>query len=118
MNHSDPYTFSRGSLKLTYDLLRRGSPALALTVRNITSTVPLPKLEGDIDNPLTDCFLLSLDSFQVQAVVEGLASCGQHDASSEGFAIVAQALLEDWMALACAMIVERSDGERSEKQRP
>lgn len=104
MNHSDPYIFSRGSLKLTYDLLRKSSPALALTIRNITSSEPLPKLEGDIDNPLTDCFLLDLDSFQVRAVVEGLVRCGHHDASTQGLAVVAQALVEDWMALAHAMI--------------
>lgn len=48
MNHSDPYVFSRGSLKLTYDLLRPINPSLALVIRNITSLSPLPKLEGDV----------------------------------------------------------------------
>ncbi|MFT4763611.1 MAG: hypothetical protein ACI9OH_000700 [Oleispira sp.] len=117
MNHSDPYTFSRGSLKLTYDLLRKRRPALALTIRNITSTEPLPKLEGDIDNPLTDCFIIALNAFQVRAVVDCLAR-GGHDASMEGLAIVAQALVEDWMALARAMISEQPEDERPEKLGP
>jgi hypothetical protein len=112
MNHSDPYIFSRGSLKLTYDLLRKSTPALALTIRNITSTKPLPKLEGDVDNSLTDCFLIDLNSFQVRAVVEGLASHGHYDKSAQGLAVVAQALVEDWMVLAHAMIAELSEGER------
>ncbi|MBL4882265.1 MAG: hypothetical protein JKX82_13315 [Oleispira sp.] len=112
MNHSDPYIFSRGSLKLTYDLLRKGNPALALTIRNITSSKPLSKLDGDVDNPLTDCFLINVDSFQVRAVVEGLVSRCQHDTSAQGVAVVAQALIEDWMALAQAMIAELAESER------
>jgi hypothetical protein len=131
MNHSDPYIFSRGSLKLTYDLLRKVNPGLALTIRNITSTEPLPKLKGDVDNPLTDCFKIELDSFQVRAVVEGIISRGQQEASAQGIAVVAQALAEDWLALAHAMIAELSESaeigsaevgsnesERSEKKRP
>ena len=118
MNHSDPYIFSRGSLKLTYDLLRKSSPALALTIRNIISSDPLPKLDGDIDNPLTDCFLVELDSFQVRAVVEGLASRGHDDRSAQGLAVVAQALVEDWMVLAHAMIAELSAVEKSSGESP
>jgi hypothetical protein len=112
MNHSDPYIFSRGSLKLTYDLLRKSNPALALTLRNITSSKPLAKLDGDVDNSLTDCFLIDLDSFQVRAVVEGLVSRCHQDASAQGVAVVAQALIEDWMALAQAMIAELAESER------
>lgn len=123
MNHSDPYIFSRGSLKLTYDLLRKENPGLALTIRNIIATEPLTKLDGDVDNPLTDCFLIDLDSFQVRAVVEGLVSRCQNDTSSKGVAIVAHALTEDWTALAYAMVAELSESKnlestRSEKNRP
>ena len=117
MNHSDPYIFSRGSLKLTYDLLRKSSPALALTIRNIISSEALPKLDGDVDNPLTDCFLVDLDSFQVRAVVEGLASRGHNHGSAAGLAVVAQALIEDWMVLAHAMISELSGAEKSSTEK-
>ena len=107
MNHSDPYVFSRGSLKLTYDLLRNVNPALALVIRNITSLSPLPKLEGDVDNAITDCFLIDLDSFQVRAVVEGLLKRSQlNKIEDAGTKVVAVALIEDWLALANEMIDE------------
>ena len=105
MNHSDPYVFSRGSLKLTYDLLRHVNPALALVVRNITSLSPLPKLEGDVDNSITDCFLVDLDSFQVREVVESLIKRGHLNTSEDaGMKVVAQALTEDWIVLAHEMV--------------
>jgi hypothetical protein len=113
MNHSDPYIFSRGSLKLTYDLLRKVNPSLALTVRNINSLSPLPKLEGDVNNEITDCFLIDLDSFQVRAVVEGLikrSHLAAHDDS--GMKVVAEALLEDWLALAHAMVDELAEDQK------
>ncbi len=47
---SDADVFSRGSLKLSYDLLRASNPALALQVRNIVSGEPLPKEGADSDN--------------------------------------------------------------------
>lgn len=107
MNHSDPHVFSRGSLKLTYELLRPINPSLALVIRNMTSLTPLPKLEGDVDNSITDCFLVDIDSFQVRAVVEGLIKRSQdHTIEDAGTKVVAQALIEDWLALANEMILE------------
>jgi hypothetical protein len=103
MNHSDPYVFSRGSLKLTYDLLRQQSPSLALVIRNITSLPPMPKLEGDVDNAITDCFLVDLEAVQVRAVVENLTQ-KIRQGSDVGSNVVAQALLEDWLELAEAML--------------
>lgn len=106
MNHSDPYVFSRGSLKLTYDLLRPINPSLALVIRNITSLSPLPKLEGDVDNSITDCFLVDISSFQVRAVVKGLIKRSQVNILEDaGTKVVAQALLENWQALANEMLL-------------
>jgi len=113
MNHSDPYIFSRGSLKLTYDLLRKVNPSLALSVRNITSLSPLPKLEGDVNNEITDCFLIDLDSFQVRAVVEGLLKrCHIATQNEPGMKVVAEALIEDWIALAHAMVDELAEDQK------
>ena len=113
MNHSDPYVFSRGSLKLTYDLLRPINPSLALAIRNITSLSPLPKLEGDVDNSITDCFLVDIDSFQVRAVVEGLIKRSQVNTIEDaGTKVVAQALIEDWLALANEMILELKEVDK------
>jgi hypothetical protein len=106
MNHSDPYVFSRGSLKLTYDLLRPINPSLALVIRNITSLSPLPKLEGDVDNSITDCFLVDISSFQVRAVVKVLIKRSQVNILEDaGTKVVAQALLENWQALANEMLL-------------
>ncbi len=105
MNHSDPYIFSRGSLKLTYELLRKRQPSLALVVRNITSLSPLPKLEGDVDDAITDCFLVDLEAAQVRAVVEGLVKRSQLNTIEDaGHKACAIALIEDWLALANEMI--------------
>ena len=113
MNHSDPYVFSRGSLKLTYDLLRNVNPSLALAVRNITSLTPMPKLVGDVDNIITDCFLVDLDSFQVRAIVEGLIKRCQMSAGEDaGSKVVAQALIEDWIALAHVMVGALADEDK------
>lgn len=108
MNHSDPYVFSRGSLKLTYDLLRHQSPSLALVVRNITSLTPLPKLEGDVDNAITDCFFVDIEPLQVRSVVEALAKTIR-DGTDAGGKVVAQALLEDWLELAQVMLQSQRD---------
>ena len=78
-----------------------------MVIRNITSLSPLPKLEGDVDNAITDCFLIDLDSFQVRAVVEGLLKRSQlNKIEDAGTKVVAVALIEDWLALANEMIDE------------
>jgi hypothetical protein len=97
--------FSRGCLKLTYDALRPVNPMLALQVRNITQGKPLPKTDGEADNMHADYFTVTLDSFQVHAVVEGLMKCGE-DQSNKGLAIMAKSLQLDWVNLAHQMISE------------
>ncbi len=105
MNHSDPYIFSRGSLKLTFDLLRTTNPSLALIVRNIISLPPLPKLEGDVNSQITDCFLIELDSVQVSAIVEALLKRSHVTTQANaGTKVVAEALIEDWALLGLIMI--------------
>jgi len=39
-DNNNPYIFSRGSLKLTFDLIRKKNPQLALTIRNISNGIP------------------------------------------------------------------------------
>ena len=112
--------FSRGSLKLTYDVLRGINPGLALTVRNITLTEPLPKdshMDGDCegqkdDNPHTDYFQVTLDSFQVREVVENLVAYTQGDEAQKGLSIMATALIDEWLELANKMIQELPEDQR------
>ncbi len=106
---SDADVFSRGSLKLTYDLLRKKNPALALAVRNIINCEALPRVDEDNDSPNSDHFRVPLDSFQVRAVVEGLMEYDQAitgQSEQAGLAIMAKTLMEDWIALAHKMVNE------------
>ena len=112
---SDPDIFSRGSIKLTYDLLRKKNPALALTVRNMITDSPLPKEEGQIEDKNSDHFKVTLNSFEVRAVVEYLMEYGQNDTdikSTLGMAVMAKALMEDWIVLAHKMVSELPKNQR------
>ena len=116
-NISDVDIFSRGSLKLTYDLLRKKYPGLALQVRNIILSPALPALAGQAHNENSDHFRVSLDSFQVRAVVENLMQYQQLDiknAKLSGLEIMAQSLLDDWLHLARKMIQDLADQQPSE----
>lgn len=99
--------FSRGSLKLTYDLLRKQHPSLALQVRNISQGTTISP-EALIDtNKNADHFRVDLDPLQVRAIVEGLMSYSQINLAGSqeaGIAIMAKALLQDWVALAQKMM--------------
>jgi len=109
-NHSlsDANVFSRGSLQLTYDLIRKINPSLALNVRNIMATERLPKEASQTDNKNSDHFKVTLDSFQVRAIVEGLMECqmAEGQKNNPGMELMSKTLTEDWMALAHKMIAE------------
>jgi hypothetical protein len=111
-NFTDPCIFSRGSLKLTFDLLRNKNPKLALLVRNIIGGSPLPKSVANLDNENTDFFKVDLDSFQVREIVEILMEYGHQQADNSigmGLEVVAKTLVDDWVLLAKKMISELSD---------
>lgn len=102
----DADVFSRGSLKLTFDSIRKVNPALALQVRNITSGTPLPKQAAQNDSEHADYFRVSLDSFQVRAVVEALMEIQQTEKDNPGMELMSKALTDDWVALARKMFEE------------
>ncbi len=103
-----PYIFGRGSLKMTYELIRKKNPQLGLSLLNIMGSPPLPKDAGQSDNKHSDQFKVTLDSFQVRAVVEILMDTNQAglEANNSGVAGMSKALIEDWMTLARQMISE------------
>ncbi len=112
---SDPEVFSRGSLKLTYDLLRKKNPALALTVRNMINDEVLPKNDGQLEDKNSDHFKVTLNSFEVRAVVEYLMEYGHQDIEAQGqvgLAVMAKALMEDWIILAHKMVSELPKNQR------
>ncbi len=104
---SDAEVFSRGSLKLTFDLLRKKNPQLALQVRNIMGNEPLERENNENDNPNAHHFVVTLDSYQLRAIVEGLMEFNQSEISApeeSGLAIMAKTLMEDWIVLAHKMV--------------
>ncbi|PCJ35624.1 MAG: hypothetical protein COA99_13720 [Moraxellaceae bacterium] len=106
---SDPDIFSRGSLQLTYDLIRPSNAQLALSVRNIVGGAPLPKDASQQDNPHSDHFKVHLDSFQVRHIVEELMQRLQQSAingTNPGQMIIAKALVEEWVSLARKMVAD------------
>lgn len=105
--------FSRGSIQMTFELLRKRNPRLALTVRNIAGGEPLPKDFDDLlDDKNTDHFRVEMDSKEVSEVVEELMSFTHPDAvdiHNPGINIMARTLMQDWLLLAHQMVVNLVD---------
>lgn len=99
----DVSVFSRASLQLTFDLLRKKTPQLALDVRNITGGDPLPRAPEDDDDKNGDNFRVEMDLVKVRTVVQGLMEFTQPDAvdiKNPEINIMARALMQDWLILA------------------
>lgn len=112
---ADTDVFSRGSLMFTFDILRKKDPQLALSIRNITSRDPLPKIAVQTDNKNSDHFKVDLDSFQVRSIVEVLLEYSENGIdgnNNAGIAVVAKTLMQDWMALARKMIDELPNDQK------
>jgi len=113
--NSNPAVFGRGSLKLTFDLLRKRNPKLALVVRNICNGTPLEKSGTELDNKDSDNFTVDLDSFQVREIVEILMEYSQDQhpkVSNIGMGVVAKTLTQDWVALAKKMFAELPEEQK------
>ena len=111
-NSADAAVFNRGAINMTFELIRPINPSLALTVRNILSTPPLPKPASEIDNKLSDQFRIDLDSFQVRYVVEALMEYqNPNNTYDKGKIAVSKALVQDWLALAKQMIDALPDNQ-------
>ncbi|MBL4865150.1 MAG: hypothetical protein JKY67_02090 [Pseudomonadales bacterium] len=112
---NDPTVFSRGSLKLTYDLIRKNNAQLALSVRNIITQTPISNNASERQKAYSEHFKVDLDSFQVRSIVESLMDQAQSATGANenpGRAILAKALTEDWMRLAHKMIADLPDNQK------
>lgn len=100
--------FSRASLLMTFDLLRKRRPQLALDVRNIIGGEPLPPVHdegrdatlGDMNG---DCFRVRLTSAQIRQIIHGLMEFTVPEAvdlRNPEMNIMARALMQDWLLLA------------------
>ena len=96
--------FSRASLLMTFDLLRKNRPELALHVRNIVAGEPLPPERhdelGDING---DRFRVAMEPTQIREVIHGLMEFTAPEAvdlRNPEMNIMARALMQDWLLLA------------------
>ncbi len=107
---SDVSIFNRASLQLTFDLLRKNHPQLALEVRNIMGAKPIsrdPDLGAD---RAAENFRVDLPSERVRAVVHALMEFTQPDAvdiRNPQINIMARALLQDWLILAHKLVASQ-----------
>ncbi len=98
---SQPEVFSRASLLMTFDLLRKKKPQLALTVRNIAGGEPV--YLGDEGDRNSECYRVELESRQLREIVQGLMEFTYPEAvdmSNPEINIMARALMQDWLLLA------------------
>ena len=100
-------TLSRASLDISYNLLRKVEPQLALTIRNILFQAPIEKRPEQADNKNTDLFEVSLDTLQVRKIVETLMdilnqSTQTHDEDNTSLfrPVIVQSIINEWTVLA------------------
>ena len=110
-----PDVFSRGALELTFKLLRKQNPRLALdvqnqlqglaTLREVTEQVPARKV--------SDHFHITLDAQTIGKVVEALTALGQNlldnSPKDNGTLVVVRSLIKDWIELAEWVLVNAED---------
>ena len=113
--------FSRASLDMSYNLLRKKEPQLALTIRNILFSQPVEKNPDQPDNKNTDRFLVELDTFAVRKIVETLMdvlneSSESHteDNTSLFRPVLIESIMSEWTALAKCMFDEYQESKKSE----
>ena len=96
--------FSRASLLMTFDLLRKRRPELALHVRNIVGGEPLPpEHDEDSGDSNGDRFRVKLEPNQIRQVIRGLMEFTVPEAvdlRNPEMNIMARALMQDWLLLA------------------
>jgi len=100
--------FNRGSLELTYTLIKSKKPEIALELKNILGNNPVCSAQFRAQNINQENFYVFLNSRQVRSVVEVLLDVINmpHDDNTLGMNVLAKSLLEEWMKLATAMMRE------------
>ena len=117
----DVSLFSRASLQLTFDLLRKNHPQLALEVRNITGGTPHSRDPDAGDDRNGDNFRVDLPSQRVREVVQGLMEFTQPDAvdiCNPEINIMARTLMQDWLILAHKLVASQPLFPELEPQAP
>lgn len=99
-----PDIFSRGALDLTFRLLRKDHPSLALEVRNILASETVPLEDAAYHSPQGDHFFITMPAQRIGCVVNALTQLGQdaleNNQQDTGKLVVLRTLIKEWMTLA------------------
>jgi len=105
--------FTRASLDISYQLLRKKEPQLALTIRNLLFKQPIEKTDDQADNKNSDSFVVELDTYSVRNIVEALmgvlkesSETHTNDNTSLFRPILIQSIINEWTVLAKFMFDE------------
>ena len=100
--------FNRGSLELTCSLINFKEPEITHAIQLILTNKPICSSHFKTQNPHQDNFYVSLNVRQVRIIIEVLSDVinGPQDVKILGKCVLAKSLLEEWMKLATAMMLE------------
>ena len=110
-----PDLFSRGTLELTFRLLRGKHPALALEIQNVlVNKLSNQRVQLPASNPQTgDSIYVDLEVSTINNIVTALTEMGKKgksdDNSENGLRVVLSTLIPEWMALIEACGTHSSD---------
>ncbi len=103
-----PEVFSRGALELSFRLLRKRNPALALEIQNVLVCGKLPCPKND--NQTNDRFHVNMGAHTVGKIIAALTEMGQQalldDTGLRGRRVVIRTLIQEWMSLAEWIIIQ------------
>jgi len=112
-----PNVFNRGALELTFRLLRRIKPTLALQVQNLLAAPPLPKPSEIANSIHTDQFQIDPPAEVTRSIVETLSELAMSEAHSDntdtGRLVMIRTLLIDWLQLAKTYLDDDESYQRS-----
>jgi len=100
--------FNRGSLELTCKLINFHEPEITQAIQSILANKPICSTQFKAHNIHQDNFYVSLNARQVRAIIEVLSDVinEPEDVKILGKRVLAKSLLEEWMKLATAMMLE------------
>lgn len=94
--------FSRGALQLTFRVLRKNKPAIALEIQNCLALCPLEKPAEIDDIPATDHFRVDLPAETLRDLLFGLSELVEDHETNPvlrdlGSMVTLRTLISDWL---------------------
>ncbi len=99
-----PGIFSESALQLTFTVLRKPRPALALMIQNAMNGVAVKRPPDGGDGSLPEHFKMRVTSSEADTIVSCLVKAsGWNSGVCPGQQVILKALLDDWRRLANAI---------------